>query len=204
MAHGAFADALLTLPNEWQEDLKKKRLASVPVLANATNEELEEAIGYVPKQVWNLVYLARTLEKIDIRSLGQNGLGVIPRKTRDFNMSVVINQHRKPLKLPKKNPPILPKGPLVGSTDKGENPKKKAQDENKESALNCIWATFLDLGNCGTMWTQNFEKTEYLSESKEVVTDGWVENTALIQHLNTLELWRSFSEEVKNKLENAR
>ena len=47
------------------------------------------------------------------------------------------------------------------------------------------------------MWTQNFEKPEYQSESKEVVTDGWFENTAVAQHLNTLELWRSFSEEVK-------
>ena len=125
MAHGAFADALLALPNEWQEDLKQRRLDSVPVLANATDEELEDAIGYIPRQVWLLVYLARSLERMDIRNLSQNGLGEIPKKTRDFNLSVVINQHRKPLKLPKKNPPILPKGSLVGNTEKRGESKEE-------------------------------------------------------------------------------
>ena len=197
MDHGAFADRLLTLPLEWQEDLKQKRLATVPVLANATNLELIQVFGHIPKDVWNLIDLARAIEKVDIRKLRQEGLGPVSRVARDLELSVVMKNHRKPLQLPKKTPAIFPKGPSKGSSEIGDKPKEKAQTAKRNAALECLWNAFLDLGNCGTIWTNNFDKDDYRVEAKDVITDGWIENTALSQHLATLELWISFSEEVK-------
>ena len=54
MDHGAFADGLQALPMEWQEDLRQKRLASVPVLANVTDEELIEEFALRHVQPWSL------------------------------------------------------------------------------------------------------------------------------------------------------
>ena len=108
-----------------------------------------------------------------------------------------MKQHRKPLQLPKKTPLICPKGPLKGTTEVGDKPKETAQLAKRTAALECLWNAFLELGCCGTMWSPNFEKEDYKAEAKGIITDGWIDNTALSQHLSTLELWISFSEEVK-------
>ena len=174
MDHGIFADRLLTLPLEWQEDLQQKRVASVPVLANLTDQELYEVFGHIPKEIWNLISLARAIEKVDIKKLRQEGMGPTSKTTRDFGLAVVMKQHRKPLQLPKKTPTICPKGPSKGPTEVGEKPKETTQLARRIAALECLWNAFLDLGCCGTMWSPNFEKEDYKAEAKGIITDGWI------------------------------
>ena len=192
----AFTDAFNLLPAELQECVRAKRMASITILGNLKDAELQKVFGYMPKQFWNLVWLARALEKMSLDEIHENGLPKITKPERDYAPSVVVQTFRKPLVLPKKTPPILPKSASSVEGKPEDHHKEKAAKAKKGQAINYLWAAFLELGVCGTVWTSNFEKESYANEAKYIVTDGWVEQSGLLQHLVTLDLWKTFAKEL--------
>ena len=127
----AFAEALQALPEEWRERLVQQRLDAVPVMANLSVEELESVVGHMPQEVILLTRLAKSIELKQNLDLFRDGLVVHPSKRPPLSLSIVMESHRKPLKLPKKNPPILPKGSAVGTTQTSENPQGGGNHDKK-------------------------------------------------------------------------
>ena len=132
----AFADAFKLLPEELQECVKAKRMASITILGNLKDEELQKVFGYMPKQFWNLVWLARALEKMSLDEIHEKGLPKITKSERDYTPSVVMSYSRKPLVLPKKTPPILPKSASSVDGKSEDHPKEKAAKAKKDQTIN--------------------------------------------------------------------
>ena len=112
---------------------------------------------------------------------------------------------RKPLKLPAKNPAITPRS---GSAADPDDPSVTAaavkRDEKRTTLTNALFAIFVALTNYGTMWTAACASETYLEEVRPTFMDGWPEAAALESALETIELWKTFAEEIWNPLANSR
>ena len=163
LAMAYFRSAFDALPEEWRDFMKSNDLDSSVVLANLLEDEVPEFVE-APRPVLAIIEFAKALEFRDQRRAELALEPVVVPKRTISDVTVVSTLHKRPLKLPKKMPEVTPRSSLEVSDDLKPNAKEIERSTKRHAEE--LWRLFCNLGKLGSIWTDDMEDPDFLSQAR--------------------------------------